>query len=185
MAQFKIGKNLYTIFFTKKSGDWEFGFRRTKLEEPVIGITSKASGGDFYKDQKHIGIFDFDDILPLEHLVRKTIEIQLRFPEFVGDGYIYETSPKKYSLHFYNHATYWDWMKVVHFCNDCMDPSYVRWRLFRNTMVMRFSPKSNGYVPKLVRIVRNNMRHREDEIMKVLLNSMLEQERKQEGVKAW
>jgi hypothetical protein len=136
-------------------GDFKFSFRGTKIQPPVIGVESVIEPEkDLYVDQMHIGMIDFDDNLTLLQLKYLTKIIQEKFKEFVGDGYIYETSPDKYSLHFYNPALYFDWLKVIHFCNEYVDGAYCRWRMLRDSMVMRTSPKTEGYIPKLVAVIR-------------------------------
>ena len=174
--QFRIFDRVVTIYFGKKGKDFRFVVRSTFLEPPVLGINSNVCGNDIYKNQLHFGMIDVDDNLTLSELRKKTKEIQNTFREFVGDGYIYETSPRKYSLHFYQLAPYWDWLKVIHFCNGFIDPQYCKWRLLRNSMVMRLSPKSSGFIPKLVEVVKSRYPKDDDEIPKQIVLQFLNRE---------
>jgi hypothetical protein len=169
--QFKIFGRIISVYFKKKGKDWKFSARCT-FEEPIVaGIRSTLDNRDIYQGQLHFGMFDIDDNLPLEELIKKIKDVQEKFKEFVGDSYIYETSPKKYSFHFYNSASYWDWLKIAHYLSDVLDPQYVHWRLFRPSMVMRISPKSNGFIPRLVCIVKSPYPKIENTFIK---NSLLE-----------
>ena len=154
--QWRILNRVFTLNLWRNKDGFKFSFRMTHLRPPVIGIESVIdTDKDIYTDQMHIGIIDFDDNLSLLQLKKLTKVIQIKFNEFVGDGYIYETSPNKYSLHFYNPALYFDWLKVIHFCNEYADHAYCRWRMLRDTMVMRTSPKTEGHIPKLIAIIRS------------------------------
>lgn len=176
VLQFRIFGRVFTIFWKKSGKDYSFNFRSTFLEKPCVGINSNVYGSDIYKNQLHFFMGDFDDILTLKQLKKKVREVQDRFKDLVGDGYIYETSPNKFSLHFYQLSTYWEWMKVIHFLNDCLDTSYVRWRLRRNSMVMRLSPKSSGYIPKLIEVVKTKYHKGEDEFSKRMILQNLNSE---------
>lgn len=176
--QVKLGNHVITATFRNNKGDRKFSIRYTSLDIDVMGIRSNIDKNDIYTNQMHVGIFDIDDRLTLNELSSKILEIQEKFKDFVGNCYIFETSPKKYSFHFYNPATYWDWMKVTHYCSDILDPQYVHWRLFRTTMVMRFTPKKNGYVPKLVRVIPSKYPKYEITAMRKSVLEVLEHENK-------
>lgn len=157
----KLFNRVISISFSKNGKDWKFSIRSTFLEPLCIGICSNVDDKDIYEGQEHVGIFDFDDRLPVNDLREVVRMVQKKF-HFVGDGYIYETSPKKYCVHYYNHASYWDWLMVVHYLRELLDPAFVRWRLFRPSMVMRISPKSNGYIPTLVDVIESDNQVIED-----------------------
>ncbi len=173
--QFRILGRVITIYWKKSGKDYSFNFRITKLEPQVIGINSNLDDKDIYNGQEHIGIIDFDDRLPLSELKYLIIQVQNKF-KWVGDGYIYQTSPKKYSIHFYQPASYWRWLMVIHFCNQYADPNYCKYRMIRNTMVMRFSPKSSGYVPKLVGLVKSANFNPEVMFMKRMVLKLIDYE---------
>jgi hypothetical protein len=183
--QIRIFRRVVTFIINKKNPDFGISFRITKLEPEVIGFTSliTGTGKDIYNGQKHIGIIDADDISTLENLAIKIKEIQEKFKDFVGDAYIYETSPKKYSVHFYNPASYWDWLKVIHFSRDTIDEQYCKFRLLRDNLVMRFTPKSNGFTPRLVRTVRTKHPQIELTHIKEMFNDILNKEQKK--AKTW
>ena len=152
--QFRIFGRVFTVIYHKLGADYKLIAKSTKLEPPVIGINSYLDDGDIYGEQKHVGILDFDDNLPLLKLKAFVLKIQQKF-NWVGSGYIYETSPGKYSVHFYQAKTYWEWLKVVHFSKDAIDPQYSKWRMMRPAMVMRFTPKTSGHIPRLVCVIKS------------------------------
>jgi hypothetical protein len=173
--QFRIFGRVFTVITHKSGPDYKFIFKSTKLEPPVIGVNSHLDSNDIYNGQKHVGILDFDDKLDLVMLKDFILQIQDKF-NWVGNGYVYETSPKKYSVHFYQPKSYWEWMKIIHFSKDKMDPQYCKWRMMRPAMVMRFTPKMTGYIPKLVGIIKSKNKVSENTEFKDMVLSVLENE---------
>jgi hypothetical protein len=146
-------------------------FRVTKIEEPVLGIRSNLDNKSIYNDGLHILMLDCDDV-PKEVLVDRLIKLQHRFK--LGDATVMKSSLKtiywieinssfpfvhfmkkkiiKRHIYFFGDPMiYWDAFKIIHFATNelkIVDEAYSRWRGIRPNMVLRTSPKSDGFVPE-------------------------------------
>lgn len=141
--------------------------RATKLEKEVMGIRSNLDKKSIYNNGLHILMMDFDDV-PREMLIRELIEIQHRHK--LGDAEVFQSSMKtvytierirsfpfldvqkrlikKWHVYFFQDPmTYWKAIMIIHGTNG-VDESYKRWRMIRPNMVLRLSPKSDGFVPR-------------------------------------
>ena len=123
-------------------------------------------------------MFDCDDI-PKRHLIKELIELQHEFK--LGDAEVYRSSKKtvyyfetskrfpfiharkeikrKWHVYFFQDPmTYWKAFKIIHYATNVLrivDEAYSRWRGIRPNMVLRLSPKSDGFVPEPLFIVRS------------------------------
>jgi hypothetical protein len=169
-TRFRLGNYLYTITL--------FSGRRTFIEEPVAGFRSNLNNFDVHNERSlHIGMLDFDDRVSLPDLTKLIQKTQQKYKDVLGTAYIFETSPKKYAVHFYQALSYWKWLEIIHSLNQYLDPAYCRWRMLRNNMVMRFTAKSNGYIPKLISTVETKYPKPEVEWYKDMVFNMLAQTR--------
>jgi hypothetical protein len=180
--QFRIFGRVITTYFKKSGKDFKFHFRVTKLEDPVLGINSNIDNLNVYDDKAgHILLLDYDNELTLPELIEECRRLQEKFKEVLGDAYIFESSPKKYHVHFYQPMTYWLALKIIHF-SKC-DPQYKKWRMCRNNMTLRLSPKEEGYVPKIIMCVPSRYPKTELMFMKKQMASFLAHEYQKQGVK--
>lgn len=182
--QFRLFGRVFTIYKKKSGKDFRFNFRITKLEDPVFGINSNLDDKDVYDPEaKHILLIDFDDKLILPELVQECKRLQEKFKEILGDAYIFESSPNKFHIHFYQEMDYWTAFKIIHY-SKC-DEQYKRWRGSRDRMTIRLSPKESGFIPKLVMCVPSRYYKPEVLHMKREMGSFLAHERllKREKVK--
>jgi len=180
--QFRIFKRVITIYNKKSGKDFSFNFRITKLEAPVIGINSNLDSFDVYDPRaKHCLLLDYDDELPLPELIQECKRIQEKFKDVLGDAYIFESSPKKYHVHFYQRMPYFYALKIIHF-SKC-DNNFKKWRMIRSNMTLRLSPKETGFIPKFVMVVPSRYWKEEISFVKKEMASLLNMERKIKGEK--
>jgi hypothetical protein len=159
-------------------------------------------------------MLDFDDLTPLDVLKGKIRILQTLFR--LGDCYLYESSrirtesnqiriyppffykqielKSKYHGYFFQDTmTYFEALRIIHYCANTLkivDPQYAKWRMMRPNMVLRLSPKQDGFIPSFVDIVWSPYGHEKDEVtwFKDFVNQMIreahledEQERKLDG----
>jgi hypothetical protein len=149
-------------------------FRWTFLEAPVLGIRSNLDEKSVENNGLHALLLDYDDILSDKELIKELYKFQKRFR--LGDCEVFKSSWKKIYrfilnknfpfLHikistikkrhvyfFEDMMTYWQAIKII-FLSSC-DPAFKRWRMIRNNIVLRISPKSDGCIPEPEFIVKS------------------------------
>ena len=162
--QFRILGRVFTIISKKSGKDYKFSFRWTKLEKEVLGINSNCDSKSIYENGMHVVFIDYDNKLTLPELMEECKRLQEQFKDTLGDAYIFESSPKKYHVHFYQQVTYWKAFEIIHFSN--CDSQYKKYRGVRFNLTLRISPKGNGFIPKFVMIVPSRYYKEEDLFMK-------------------
>lgn len=173
--QVRIFGRVITTYIKKKKKDFKFHFRISYLEKPCLGINSNLDDYDVYDPRaRHVLLLDMDDNLTLPELVEECKRLQEKFQEVLGDAYIFESSPKKYHIHFYQAMPYWYAFKIIHF-SKC-DEQYKKWRGVRDRMTLRLSPKEEGFVPKFVMCVPSRYYKEEVVFMKKQMASLLAHE---------
>jgi len=172
--QVRIFNRVITTYFKKKKKDFRFHFRITYLEKEVIGINSNLDDKSIYDGGLHVLFLDYDDELTLPKLMEECKRLQEKFKEVLGDAYIFESSPKKYHVHFYQPMNYWYAFQVIHF-SKC-DEQYKKWRGCRTNLTLRLSPKEEGFVPKLIMCVPSRYPKQEITFMKKQMGSLLAHE---------
>ena len=169
--QFRVFGRVITIYKKKSGKDFSFHFRITKLEKPVFGINSNLDDKSVYDGGLHVLLIDYDNKLTLPELMEECKRLQEKFKEVLGDAYIFESSPKKYHVHFYQEMDYWTAFKIIHF-SKC-DEQYKKWRGMRFCLTLRLSPKTEGFVPKFVMCVPSRYYKEEVEWFKKQVVSLL------------
>ena len=193
--KFRLGKYIITL-----------GFRITRLEAEVLGIRSNLDSKSVYDGGKHVLMLDCDEIAD-EILIRSIVELQHRYR--LGDAEIYTSSmktvyqvgfngafpfihakekkiTKRHVYFFQDIMDYWRAVEIIHFATNVLkivDPAYSRWRGIRANMVLRESPKSNGFVPQFDFIVESPFKKTEIKWFKESVVQMLDAEKTKLEVK--
>ena len=165
----------------RKKMQWRFlnrvltiNTRLTHLENPVLGIRSNLDNRSPFDGGLHALMVDYDARLPEEELIKELHTIQKKFKK--GDCEVFISSIKtiykfyfdssipffhlkripikKFHVYFFQDMmTYWEACKVIAFSSCCN--AFKRWRLPRCNIVLRISPKSNGFVPQPYMIIKS------------------------------
>lgn len=187
-VQFRIRNYIFT-----------FNVRATKLEKCVMGIRSNLDKKSIYNGGLHILMLDADDVTK-DNLFKGIMALQNKFK--LGDAEISRSSIKtiyqvimnkkipffhikkkrieKWHVYFFqDQLDYFQCVKIIHYATNVLkitDPAYSRWRGIRKNMVLRTSPKSNGYVPKFHYKVISSYRKPDIKWFKEYVYKMIERE---------
>jgi len=173
-----------------------WNFRVTKIESPVLGFRSSLNRYPIYDVRnRNVGLIDYDDRMTKKELKKEIRRLQRKFK--LGKAKIATSSFKlvhsffvnfkfpfihkktrrirKFHVYFPNDVGhYFDWLPVIHFSN--CDHQFKKWRMMRENMVLRWSPKDDGYVPELMEDVDSKHEKPDTGYMDMVFDT-IEQER--------
>jgi len=149
---------VFSLVLSKTNPIWFRIYYKYRPEDAVIGIKGEIPESDY----QTLGL-DFDDELTLseleEHISKLTEFVNYKWSIYLGRAWIYETSPKKYYVWFFEsrlkyrcscptiiNITGLDGLKA--------DPNFLMWLQKKSSCVMRISPKKfYQRKPRLVKII--------------------------------
>lgn len=149
---------VFSVVMSKTNPIWVRIYYKYQPKDAVIGIKGEIPDSNF----QTLGL-DFDDELILpeleEHLRKLTNYVNFKWGIDLGRAWIYETSPRKYYVWFFE-------SRLIYRCS-CptiiniagieglkADPNFLMWLQKKNSCVMRITPKRFYTVkPKLVKII--------------------------------
>lgn len=182
--KFQIGRYIFTV-----------NFRVTKLQNPVIGLNSNLNRYSVYdKRNRHIPMLDCDDI-PKKELIKNIIRLQKKFR--LGDAKVLKSSiqkilkididkkfplfhigfEKKFKYHIYftqDSLGYFECLPIVHYSKA--DKQFKKWRMLRDKMTLRYSPKERGFIPEPDFIIKSPFSKPETGFEKKILFALNEEE---------
>jgi len=131
-------------------------YKEYGLESSVVGLNSNLTknAGTERWFENHFLMIDYDDNLSLNNLINEVKRLQEKFS--LPDAYIFESSYRHYNVVFFGVCRdYFDCLKIIHDTPCC--ESFKSWRMIRQEMTIRMSPKLNEKPPVLVYVVLSDI----------------------------
>lgn len=138
-------------------------YKEYNIGDAVVGINSNLSSnsGTELWFENHFLMLDYDDSLSLSNLIVETKRLQKKFN--LPDAHIFESSFAHYHVIYFGVCRdYFDCLKVVHDTPACY--GFKTWRMIREEMTLRITPKRLDKKITLVHIVYSPLGKYDDHV---------------------